>query len=505
MSAPPPDEFPLRIGAPAEFACIRGFLRDIAFNDRAVCAALKVRDIAGSRDLRPGQVDWGSASLALRTAIALFVLGAPASRDDFREICGEEIFATFNALGLIRDARRRDGTVVCPVWLYPVDGFIVASDRRDDPDGEAHRPPTDVVFPGLDAGTLKLLRLLPATHGGDGLDVCGGCGIGALHLSRSMQRAVSTDITPRSAFFAAFNAQLNGVSVESLEGDLYAPVTGRHFDVIAAHPPWVPSTGDAMVFRDGGDAGEAIIRRIIEGIPEHLRRNGTAVIVSLGRDTVEIPYERRVRGWLGTSGRDCDVILGVEKMLSIEEVVGSVRKLHLKDDRRQADRLADHLRALGTDKFIYGALFVRRTDQSVGEPPVRLRMSSSAAAADFDRVFTWRRQRRNPDFYDWMKSARPRLAPHLEVIDRRVVTNGALVAGDTTLKAQYAFSTMLRLDAWVIPVIASFRGDHSVEQVFAKARGSRLPGDFTLPAFIDLAAMMIEYGFLDIDIPSETR
>ena len=506
MSNPSLDELPIRIGTPAEFACVRSFFGGIQFNDRAVCAALKIRDIAGSRNLRPGEIDWDSVSPALRLAITLFVLGASAPREDFRKICGDEIFAAFTALGLVRDMRRCDATIVCPVWLYPVDGFILASDRRDDPDGEEYRPPADVVFPGLDAGTLRLLRLLPQMRGGDALDLCGGCGIGALHLSRTAERAVSADITRRSSFFAAFNAGLNGVNIESLEGDLYAPVMGRYFDVIAAHPPWVPSTGDAIVFRDGGDGGETIIRRIVEGIPRYLHQGGTAIIVSLGRDTIEAPYERRARGWLGEGGRDCDVILGIEKMLTIEEVVGSVRKLHLNDDHRQADRLAAHLRTLGTEKFIYGALFIRRTDELVAEPPLRLRMLSRAVAADFDRLLAWRRQRRTTAFRDWMKLAKPRLAPDLEIVDRQVVRNGALVAGETTMKAECAFSTSLRLDAWVIPMIASFKGSHSVEQVFSKARrGSQSPGDFTLRAFIDLVAMMIEYGFLDVDISEIQR
>ncbi|SRR5579871_3761151 len=505
MSAPPPNELPIRIGTPTEFARVRDFLGHIEFNEAAVCTALNIRDIAASRQLRASDIDWDAAPAPLRSAIALFVLGAAVHKDDFCGICDDATFAAFKALGLVRTARGDSETIVSPVWLYPVDGFFVASDRRDDPDGEIHCAAADAVFPALDAGTLRLLRLLPAARGGDGLDLCGGCGIGALRLSRTLERSVSTDIAARSAFFATFNARLNGADIESLEGDLYAPVTGRQFDIIAAHPPWVPSTGDGMIFRDGGDGGETVIRRIVEGIPAHLRCGGTAVIVSLGRDTTEAPYEQRVRGWLGKAGQDCDVVLGVEKVLAIEEVVGSVRKLHLKDDRRAAGRLAAHLRALGTDKFIYGALCVRRSDERIAEAPLRLRMSSRAAAADFDRVFAWRRWRRNRAFHDWMKSATPRLAPHLEIVDRHTVRNGSLVADQVTLRAEYAFSTALRLDRWVVPMIASFNGGLSVEQAFANARlAKQSPPDFPLRAFIDLVAMMIECGFLEIDIPGQT-
>jgi hypothetical protein len=226
------------------------------------------------------------------------------------------------------------------------------------------------------------------------------------------------------------------------------------------------------------------------------------VIVALGRDTTEAPYERRVRNWLGEPGMDCDVILGVEKLLSIEEVVGSIRRLHLNEGQEQADRLNAHLHALGTDKFVYGALFVRRTGEPVTEPPLRLRMTSRATAADFDRLFAWRKHRRCAGFGDWLKAAKPRLSPHLEVKDRRLVKNGALVAGETLLWVEQAFSAALQVDPWVMPIIASFTDGHTIEQVFSAAeRADQLPSDFTLPTLIDLVTMLIEYGFLEVDFP----
>ena len=79
-------------------------------------------------------------------------------------------------------------------------GFVVASDRYNDADGGTWQAPPDAVFPALDTGTLKLLRLLPAAApGGDTLDLCGGCGIVVRwHFSRTAKRAVSSDITTRS-------------------------------------------------------------------------------------------------------------------------------------------------------------------------------------------------------------------------------------------------------------------------------------------------------------------
>ncbi len=499
-------EMPIRLGTPAQFELVRRHLHEAQFNEQAVCAALKIANISGAGYASRARIDAGLVPPALLALIELFVLGTAVQADDFQETCDAETSAAFRALNLIRPARHRAGAIVCPVWLYPLDGFVVASDRYNDADGGPWRAPADAVFPALDAGTLKLLRLLPAASGGDTLDLCGGCGIVALHFSRAGNRAVTSDITARSACMAEFNARLNGADITNACGDLYAPVGDRHFDVISAHPPWVPSTGDAMVFRDGGDVGEAVIRRVIEGIGEHLGSGGTAVVVSLGRDTVEAAYERRVRGWLGDAAHDCDVILGVEKVLTIEELARSMRKLHFKDNAEEADRMAARMIELGTDKFIYGALFIRRTGQSVTEPPLRLRLSSQAAAADYERLFAWRSLRRGPGFHDWLKAAKPRLSPHLEVNVRQVVKEDALVTGAVTLAAEAGFSNHLKTDAWTIPLVAAFDGRQTLEQVFGAARrAGQMPEDFPLAAFTDFVALLIERGFLEADLPVPLR
>jgi SAM-dependent methyltransferase len=492
-------EMPVRLGTPAQFDRVRHYLHDAQFNEQAVCAALKIGDMSGAGNASRASID-AAVAPPFHTLLDLFVFGATVPADDFHQTCGEQTFAAFAALNLIRPAKHRSGAIVCPVWLYPVDGFVIASDRHSDADDGSWRPPADAVFPALDAGTLKLLRLLPAARGGATLDLCGGSGIVALHFSRTANRAVTSDITARSAYMADFNGRLNGADIESECGDLYAPVCDQLFDVISAHPPWVPSTGDAMMFRDGGDVGEAIIQRVIEGVAGHLGSGGTAVIVSLGRDTLAGGYESRARGWLGEAGHDCDLILGVEKMLTIEELAHSMRKTHFKDNAEEADRMAARLRAFETDKFIYGALFIRRTGQSVTEPPLRLRMSSRAAAPDYDRLFAWRSRRRSPGFHGWLNAAKPRLTPHLEVNIRQVVKADALVTGSVTLAAEDAFLAYLRTDAWTIPLIAGFDGRHTLEEVFNAARmTSQIPGDFTLAAFTDFIALLIERGFLEVD------
>ncbi len=146
---------------------------------------------------------------ALEWCLRVFLRGFRVSMAESLGVCGDQVLAALLDQGLLRPAKDNPSDLVCPVWLYPVDGFVVASDRCDNPEGGPVEAARDVVFPAIYGGTLRFLQLLPAARGGVALDLCGGSGIGALHLARSARQAVTADVTGRSAAFAAFNARLN--------------------------------------------------------------------------------------------------------------------------------------------------------------------------------------------------------------------------------------------------------------------------------------------------------
>jgi SAM-dependent methyltransferase len=391
--------------------------------------------------------------------------------------------------------------VVCPVWLYPADGFVVATDRREDPEGDAFTPPQDIVFPAIYAGTLRFLRLLPDAHDGDALDLCGGSGIGALHLARTARTAATADLTERSAFFAEFNARLNGVKLQSFCGDLYAPVSGRQFDLITAHPPFVPATGTNMVYRDGGETGEEVTRRTIENLSAHLRPGGTCVILCVARDTQEQAFEHRVRDWLGAARDEFDILFGLEKVLTVEEVVDSLRKRGQQITEAEARQLYERLRSLGTRQFVYGAVFLRRCPEASAKEPCRVRLTTAGVAADFERLLHWRRHCRQPGLPEWLAKSRPRFAPRLQLTARHVVREGKLVPAEFVFEIEGGFHAALRPDAWVVPLVARLEGDQTVAEVFDAARAAdELPTGFKLEDFLELVRKMIERGFLEVEL-----
>jgi SAM-dependent methyltransferase len=494
-------DFPLRLGPPGEFALVRAFLQHAGFEEPVICKKLDLEEMS---DL--GRVNWETIQIEnfpapLRWSIQVFMRGLGVPQTEVKAAFGDQVFEAFHSLGLLRPAKRNLDSVVCPVWLYPADGFLIVSDRRDDPDGEPYTAPEDVVFPAIYAGTLRFLRLLPQAPGGEALDLCGGSGIGALHLSRGVRTAATADLTERSALFAEFNACLNGVPITSLCGDLYDPVAGLRFDVISAHPPFVPATGENMVYRDGGETGEEVIRRVVEGLPDHLKPGGLAIILCVARDTQEKPFERRVCDWLGDARKEFDVIFGLEKVLTVEEVVESIRKRGRAINEQQAHALYGRLHSLGTRQFVYGALFIRQCSKAVSQEPVRVRLTPSGTARDFERLLAWRNHCREPNFVEWLAGSRPYLAPGLELNVRHVVASGQLTPVEFVFSIVDGFQVALRPDAWLTPLVAQLDGLHSVREVFdSMGAADELPAGFKLEDFGRLVCTMIERGLLRVDL-----
>src|SRR5437763_2724499 len=76
------------------------------------------------------------------------------------------------------------------------------------------------------------------------LDLCAGSGVLAITAALCGARSVTAvDVSRRAVLAIRLNAQLNGVSVRAVRGDLFAPVAGRRFGLIVSNPPYVPSAG----------------------------------------------------------------------------------------------------------------------------------------------------------------------------------------------------------------------------------------------------------------------
>lgn len=501
-TSPVDPRFPLVLVDEASFRLLRTCLREIEFSDHSLCQRLEMDAMS---DL--GKVKWDTLSAQLpgrlRVAVDLFVRGLHVHGETAKAAVGENVFAVLRQTKLVRESQIRVGSVFCPVWLYPADGFIVASDRRDDPEGGVYETAEDVVFPGIYGGTLRFLKLLPTANHGEALDLCGGSGIGAFRLARTARCAATSDLTPRAAQFAEFNARLNDLKVESLCGDLYKPVAGRLFDVITAHPPFVPSTGKTLVYRDAGETGEDVTRGVINGLPDHLRPDGCCVVTCVARDIENQSFEMRVKQWLGEKRDEFDVIFGLEKVMPVDEVVESIQRRGQNVTAEQVAGMRERLQAADTRQFVYGTLWIERLCPEQPLAPIRVRISPEAAAADFDRLRQLRRERGKAGYFSRLARSRPRFAEGTELTVRHVPRDGMLLPVEFVFVRERPLSAAFRPDGWVVPLLARLTGKASVHEVFQTASdGGELPDGFPEPVFLDLVANILEQGLLEVEFPA---
>ena len=490
-------DYPIRLGAAEHFALARDHLSDLALDRASLYDTLPIKE-DGTLDNARWAETKGTVRPAQALAIDVFVRGDTVSEVDFRAACSEDTYGALCSLGLLR--RAAPGRLVSPVWVYQVDGSLIASDRLEDAEGNAFAQPDDAVFPAFNHLTMRFLRILPDARGGDALDLCGGCGIGALHLARTAGAAASADLTPRAAFFTQFNARLNGVAIESLCGDLYDPAGGRTFDLISAHPPFIAAVGaKRMIFRDADEFGESIARRIVKGLPTRLRAGGTGIVVFAGWDAAE-PLEVRAQGWLGDSADQFDVVLAEYTRTPIEKVISDIRKVQKDVTETDIAAFEQNLRAWGAQRRIYGALVFRRAERPAAPAPLRLQLSDESAGPVLQRSVDWRAARRRDDCSASVAAAKPRPTPHVQMNARHVVRDGRLVLEDFLFEMPEGILGRLRPDPWAVPLLMQFDGTRSVGEVFAAAQaGKALPRGFRLTDFADLVAVMLERGFLDAD------
>ncbi|MHA6781638.1 HemK2/MTQ2 family protein methyltransferase [Pseudonocardia saturnea] len=122
--------------------------------------------------------------------------------------------------------------------------------------------------------------------GRDVLDL--GTGSGAVAIAASLAGASSVtavDLSWRSVRATRLNARRHGARVAVEQGDLYAPVAGRRFDLIVSNPPYVPALTERLSRHrrsrcwDGGTDGRAVLDRICAGAADSLTPDGQVLLV----------------------------------------------------------------------------------------------------------------------------------------------------------------------------------------------------------------------------------
>lgn len=165
----------------------------------------------------------------------------------------------------------------------------------------------------------------------DVLDLCTGCGCLAVIAADVFPhaRVDAVDLSPQALELARRNVaeyQLED-RIKLHEGDLFAPLEGRRYDLILCNPPYVTDASMARLPKEythepklalaGGPDGMNVIRRLLRESRSHLKRGGLLIVEVGGeRTTVEKLFKDVPMTWLTTSAGDDMVFLTRQEELS---------------------------------------------------------------------------------------------------------------------------------------------------------------------------------------------
>ena len=492
----------LEIGAPSQFAALRGFLAAAGYAEPQICARLglpstEALDIV---TLSQSLAENVASAEPLNTLIRLFLLGELVPIVEAETQFPGSAWAAMNALGLIEedstDRKRCFGSVA----LYPMGDLFIVSDRWTNPDHTPKQSFPDIVYPALTKSTREFLHFLPADPCGEFLELCGGSGIAALTVSRNARNAWTSDITERSTHFAAFNAALNDVkNVTAVHGDLFSPFEGRTFDRIAAHPPYMPVLRPAEIYYDGGEDGEQLTRRILEGLLQHLNPGGRLYCRTLGTDREEAPFEQRLRGWLGSAEGEFDIAVFISKNLDPARFAmdSAVRKSTGQAEVNQWRALFERLQV---KEILTGTVVVQRREKRRPVFTIRRSLAPNADSAATEKVLQWETQLVTETASETVFGAKPVASPRAQLIVRHRIEAGEFTAQDFTLTADYPFLMDCKVQPWMGYLLARCDGSRSVQQLYMECKETEWIHPDTPPReFMNLIGMFVSGGFLNVE------
>ena len=133
----------------------------------------------------------------------------------------------------------------------------------------------------------------------DVLDLGTGSGVCALFAARHARRVVAVDVNPEAVRCATVNALMNRLDarIEVRQGDLFAPVADRRFDLVLFNPPFI--VGAPKDARDAAWRSSDLPQRFAAGLAARLKPRGAALVLlsSFGDACPRFEAELRARGF----------------------------------------------------------------------------------------------------------------------------------------------------------------------------------------------------------------
>jgi SAM-dependent methyltransferase len=488
-------EYPWRqllpqLGTADEFAEARHLFEAAGYNAEVLAAA-------GEAD--PAAMLAGAPETGLDALVRLFHHQLRVETAALERLLPGEGLRALWSLGLLAECGEHPGFAYAAATVVEVRGFIMACDRSRTPDGGSCPLPADVVYPANIKNTGEFLRFMPRGPCEAMLELGTGAGIAAMVGAGDANHVWATDVTARAVRFADFNRRLAGLTNMTLvEGDMYAPVEGLTFDRIAIHPPYVPARQSKFAFREGGEDGEQIMRRAVEGLPRFLRPGGVFYARLLASDREGESFESRVRRWLGEGEQEFDLVLASDNLLSPADYIA------YSISRKQADagevaywrELWDATR---TEALFYGSVLIRRHADAARAVTWRTQAGVGFSGPHLAWLLESQTAMAQPGAEERLLGSRPSISPECRLRVLYSARDGRFSPGEFKFEVMTPFKSLCQVDAFVAGIVSDCDGNTTWREHFDRAAAAgAVPPEGTPELFARFLPPLVGNGVLRI-------
>jgi release factor glutamine methyltransferase len=188
------------------------------------------------------------------------------------------------------------------------------------------------------AALIQVLRARPAwVHGANALEIGSGSGVvlaalGTLGAASLCGVDIEIEAVVSSALLLDGLGYRNNVEV--LHGDMWQPVIGRRFDLVAANLPHFPMAAGEFACRlpswsSGGPDGRRLLDRFLVGLAAHLAPGGRAIITHNGFVDLEL-----TRMMVARDGLSARLAMTVLVPVSSEKLALMTRSIRCSEEGR---------------------------------------------------------------------------------------------------------------------------------------------------------------------------
>jgi hypothetical protein len=258
----------------------------------------------------------------------------------------------------------------------------------------------------------------------------------------------------------------------------------------------VPVRKNEMIFRDGGEDGEQILRRIVEGVPRFLRPGGRFYTMVTAADCEGQAFEDRLRLWLGPLEAEFDLVLvahterrpkdvAVDSLVGGNTSAGDIRYRHEMWVRRK------------TKSLFHGRVLMRRHEIACPAFTQRVLRGQGFTQAHVEWLLEWGAAIHHAGSHEQLMGVRPCLSPHAELGVIHRVRNGRFAPEGFSLRCKRPFDAERTLPPWLAQIVAQCDGRTSWQGHLENARNAGLVSrEMTAAEFLCVLEPLISNALL---------